>query len=242
MITGTSAQLKPVKSLRSCRPRSGKPSARTRLLLHDPSPLACSSRRRRRSSPAAAPGRACGSHERSGSLEPSAWMRRKSAAPARFAIRARAMFPMLVPAVLVRVITTRMPARSSRGRSRAATRMFSSASVNPDTTPCVPPPSLILRVDEPGPIGSVSAFPRRSWPGVDDDDRGLRRLRSRDQQEERRPARVTRLQHDQRTTNETATNWDTAAARTRTWKTSWKPNVAGNGSGQCVAYAIAPRV
>ena len=36
-ITGTSAQLKPVKSERSCRPRSGKPSAATKARLHDAS-------------------------------------------------------------------------------------------------------------------------------------------------------------------------------------------------------------
>src|SRR3954469_14312160 len=33
------------------------------------------------------------------------------------------------------------------------------------TTPLVPPPSLILRRDEPGPIGSVARFARASWPG-----------------------------------------------------------------------------
>src|SRR3954454_4778511 len=33
------------------------------------------------------------------------------------------------------------------------------------TTPRVPPPSLILRRDEPGPIGSVARFARASWPG-----------------------------------------------------------------------------
>ena len=92
-------------------------------------------------------------------------MRRKSAASARFAIRARAMFPMLVAAVRVRVMTTVTPARSSSARSRSPTRRLSSASRRPLTTPLVPPPSLIFRVDEPGPIGSVSAFARRSWPG-----------------------------------------------------------------------------
>ncbi len=40
-ITGTSAQLKPVKSARSCSPRSGKPSAATEIGLDDPGcPLA----------------------------------------------------------------------------------------------------------------------------------------------------------------------------------------------------------
>ena len=50
---------------------------------------------------------------------------------------------------------------------------------------------------------------------VDDDDRGLRRLRSRDQQNER-DQRGDEPHHGQRTTNETATNWDTAAASTST--------------------------
>jgi hypothetical protein len=36
----------------------------------------------------------------------------------------------------------------------------------------------------------------------------------------------------QRTTSETATNCAIAAATTSTWKTSWYPNVAGNGSGR----------
>jgi hypothetical protein len=46
-----------------------------------------------------------------GSPAPSAWMRRKRRAPARFAIRARAMLPMETPAVFVLVITTLTPAR-----------------------------------------------------------------------------------------------------------------------------------
>src|SRR4051812_11140252 len=32
-------------------------------------------------------------------------------------------------------------------------------------SPGAPPPSLILRRREPGPIGSVAKFARRSWPG-----------------------------------------------------------------------------
>ena len=78
---------------------------------------------------------------------------------------ARAMLPMLVAAVRVRVITTVTPARRRRARSRSETSSTSSASRIPVTTPRVPPPSLIFGVADPGPIGSVSAFARRSWPG-----------------------------------------------------------------------------
>src|SRR5881397_2074035 len=100
-----------------------------------------------------------------GSSEPSAWMRRKSRARVWLAILARAMFPMLVPAVAVRVMTTRIPAPSSKARRRRATARLRSASGMPVTTPLVPPPSRILCVDEPGPIGSVFRLTRRSWPG-----------------------------------------------------------------------------
>ena len=94
-----------------------------------------------------------------------------SAAPARFAIRARAMLPMLVPAVRLRVITTRTPARSSNARTRSEIARFSSASVVPETTPRVPPPSLIFSVVEPGPIGSVCEVRPQVVTRVDDDDR-----------------------------------------------------------------------
>src|SRR5215208_2760365 len=43
--------------------------------------------------------------------------------------------------------------------------MFTTLSGVPDATPRVPPPSLILRVRDAGPIGSVSGFGRASWPG-----------------------------------------------------------------------------
>ena len=184
-ITGTSAQLKPVKSLRSLSPRSGKPSARTssawtssaaRLLASiDVVRPASPERGIQRVRPAGAP-----------VGEPSAWIRRNSRAPARFAIRARAMFPMLAPAFLVRVITTRTPARSSSGRSRSATRRFSSASVSPETTPRVPPPSLIFRVEEPGP----DRLGLRDSPAGRGRDRrrrrAPRRLRGRQREREKR--------------------------------------------------------
>ena len=62
---------------------------------------------------------------------PSACTRRKSAAPARFAIRARAMLPMLLPGVRVRVMTTVTPARRSSVRSRSETSRTRSASRTP---------------------------------------------------------------------------------------------------------------
>ena len=110
-----------------------------------------------------------------------------------FAIRARAMFPMLGPEVLVRVITTRTPAARRRRRSRSETSSVRSGSLIPVTTPCVPPPSLIFRVVEPGPIGSVARFARASCPGsitttgppaaraapVNDESRGEEQERSR---------------------------------------------------------------
>lgn len=89
---------------------------------------------------------------------PSAWTRRKSAAPARFAIRARATFPMLFPAVVVLVITTSTPARRRSALSRRETSSTRSASRIPVAAPVVPPPSFGFLVREPGPIGSVSAF------------------------------------------------------------------------------------
>ena len=163
-IAGTSAQLKPVKSGRSWSPRSGKPSERT---SSDCTTLAarCSPHRCRRSTRPSVPDRACVSPARSDRSSRPRGCGGRARHPPRLAIRARAMFPMLVPAVLVLVMTTRTPACSSRGRSRSATRRFSSASLSPDTTPWVPPPSLILRVADPGPIGSVAGLARRSWPG-----------------------------------------------------------------------------
>ena len=113
--------------------------------------------------------------------------------------------------------------------------MFSSASVRPETTPRVPPPSLILRVLEPGPIGSVSEFPRWSWPASITTTGARAASAVGSSTRIAASATTDETKHRQRTTNETATNWDTAAASTRTWKTSWKPKVAGNGSGQCVA-------
>ena len=96
---------------------------------------------------------------------PSAWTRRKSAACARFAIRARATLPMLSPAVRARVITTRTPARRRSVRNLSDTASVRSGSRIPVTTPCVPPPSKIFRVDDPGPFGSVRRFASRSCPG-----------------------------------------------------------------------------
>jgi hypothetical protein len=98
-------------------------------------------------------------------VDPSAWMRRKSAACARFAISARATLPMLVPAVRVRVITTWIPAPRRSVRSRRETAIVTTDSGVPVVVPRVPPPSLIFRVAEPGPIGSVAVFRERSWPG-----------------------------------------------------------------------------
>src|SRR5215208_914746 len=43
--------------------------------------------------------------------------------------------------------------------------MFTTLSGVPVATPRVPPPSLILRVPDPGPMGSVSGFGRASCPG-----------------------------------------------------------------------------
>src|SRR3954471_2447406 len=44
-------------------------------------------------------------------------------------------------------------------------RRFTTLSGVPVATPRVPPPSLILRCAEPGPIGSVARFARASCPG-----------------------------------------------------------------------------
>ena len=89
----------------------------------------------------------------------------ESAACSRFAIPARATLPMLVPAVRVRVSTTRTRARLRSVFRRSETAIVTTASGVPVVVPRVPPPSLILSVDEPGPIGSVAEFARRSCPG-----------------------------------------------------------------------------
>ena len=76
---------------------------------------------------------------------------------------ARHTLPRLTQHVVVRVILTRMPpAACSSVRSRTATRRFTEASRWPVTTPEVPPPSLILRAAEPGPIGSIPRLAIRS--------------------------------------------------------------------------------
>jgi hypothetical protein len=47
--------------------------------------------------------------------------------------------------------------------------------------------------------------------------------------------------HDAGRTEATIATYCAAAATiTSAWKTSWKPNVRGQGSGRCVAYTIAP--
>src|SRR6476659_9156837 len=92
------------------------------------------------------------------SVEPSAWMRRKSAACARLAIRALSRLPFETQHVLCRVMITCSPSARSSVRSRNAIRSTTDASDCPVTTPCVPPPSLILSCEEPGPIGSKARF------------------------------------------------------------------------------------
>jgi hypothetical protein len=157
-IAGTSAQLNPVRSERRSSPRSGRPRLPTSSACTSPA-----ARRLRAAMSSVQPGLVAGysvcvprSADR---VEPSACTRTNRAACARFAIRARATLPMLVPAVRVRVITTRRPARSSSARS------FSETASTTCGSPAVPPPSLIFRSAEPGPIGSVPGFARRSCPG-----------------------------------------------------------------------------
>ena len=89
-------------------------------------------------------------------VEPSQWMRTKAAACSRLANWARATFPIETWLVVVRVIATRIPAPLSSAARRFETARLTTASGVCVTTPLVPPPSLIFRVLEPGPIGSVA--------------------------------------------------------------------------------------
>ena len=113
-ITGTSAQLKPVKSERSWMPRSGKPSAAQELALDDLGRTTALAVDVVGPAVHGARARACASRGRS---SPDARRRGRAGRArrrARFAIRARAMLPMLLPAVRVRVMTTVTPARRSK--------------------------------------------------------------------------------------------------------------------------------
>ena len=95
---------------------------------------------------------------RRGSVDPSAWTLIMSAASRRLQKRARAMFPPCgrVKSSVVRVIATRKP------RSRSALRVRFEIASTTEASPAVPPPSLIFRMDEPGPIRSVERFGRRA--------------------------------------------------------------------------------
>src|SRR5438045_3235606 len=83
-----------------------------------------------------------------GSGEPSAWIRIINAACRLLQNCARATLPRVVVA-RVRVIATRSPSRRRRARVLSAIARATGAS------PGAPPPSLILGVAEPGPMGSV---------------------------------------------------------------------------------------
>ncbi len=119
-ITGTSAQLKPVKSERSPTPRSGKPSARTSSVWTSAAARRLDGRRRR-SSPLPSAGASVWVPRTADSDDRPRGRGGRARRRARFAIRARATFPMLGPAVRVLVMTTATPARRRSVRSRSET-------------------------------------------------------------------------------------------------------------------------
>ena len=95
-------------------------------------------------------------------VEPSAWIRSIRLASRRLQNFARSTFPPapIVKSPVVRVIATR------RSRFRRTARSFKPICRTTAASPEAPPPSLIFRYVEPGPIGSVSRFaPFAEWPG-----------------------------------------------------------------------------